>query len=81
MEWADNDEPHTNPLPGDWNAKISRFSKLLLLKVFRPEKLLFAVTDYVKDEMGQFYIEPPPATMNVIYPDTDVKTPFIYVLS
>jgi dynein heavy chain len=31
--------------------------------------------------MGQFYIEAPPATMEVIFPDTDVKTPFIYVLS
>jgi dynein heavy chain len=31
--------------------------------------------------MGQFFVESPSATMEVIYPDTDVKTPLIFVLS
>ena len=31
--------------------------------------------------MGQFFVESPSATMDVIYVDTDVKTPLIFVLS
>jgi dynein heavy chain len=31
--------------------------------------------------MGQFFVESPSATMDVIYQDTDVKTPLIFVLS
>jgi dynein heavy chain len=31
--------------------------------------------------MGQFFVESPSATMDVIYADTDVKTPLIFVLS
>ena len=68
-------------MPGDWSTKLSRFSQLIIIKVWRPEKLMVSFANYVKEEMGQFYIEPPPATMEVIFPDTDVKTPFIYVLS
>ena len=33
------------------------------------------------DEMGKFYIESPSASMEVVYADTDVKTPLIFVLS
>lgn len=51
------------------------------MKAFRPEKLLFAFQNYVIDEIGQFFVESPTATMDVIYADTDVKTPLIFVLS
>jgi dynein heavy chain, axonemal len=54
---------------------------LIVLKAFRPEKLLFAFQNYVIDEIGKFYVESPTATMEVIYADTDVKTPLIFVLS
>ena len=32
-------------------------------------------------EIGKFFIESPIATMEVVYADTDVKTPLIFVLS
>jgi len=80
-EWATCAEPHTAKLPGEWEAKLSNFERLIVLKAFRPEKLLFAFTNYVFDEIGKFYIESPSATMEVVYADTDVKTPLIFVLS
>jgi len=80
-EWAESENPHLTRMPGDWSDKLSLFSQLIVIKIWRPEKIMIAFTNYVKDQMGQFYIEPPPATMEVIFPDTDVKTPFIYVLS
>ena len=68
-------------MPGNLDETFDLFSKLIILKIWRSEKLMFSFTDYVKEEMGTFFIEPPPSTMDVIFPDTDVKTPFIYVLS
>jgi dynein heavy chain len=35
----------------------------------------------VISEIGKFFVESPSATMDVIYGDTDVKTPLIFVLS
>lgn len=79
--WATCAEPHTTPLPLEWNEKLNNFEKLIVIKVFRPEKLLFAFQNYVIDEMGKFFVESPSSTMDVIYLDTDVKTPLIFVLS
>jgi dynein heavy chain len=62
-------------LPLEWNEKLNNFEKLIVLKAFRPEKLLFAFQNYVMDEIGKFFVESPSATMEVIYADTDVKTP------
>jgi dynein heavy chain, axonemal len=69
------------PLPLEWAEKLSTFEKLILLKAFRPEKLLFAFQNYVIVEIGKFFVESPSVTMEVVYFDTDVKTPLIFVLS
>ena len=69
------------PLPLEWNGKLNNFERIIVLKAFRPEKLLFAFQNYVIDEMGKFFVESPSVTMEVVYNDTDVKTPLIFVLS
>ena len=81
LEWGTCADPQTTPLPLEWNDKLNNFEKLIILKAFRPEKLLFAFQNYVIDEIGKFFVESPSATMDVIYADTDVKTPLIFVLS
>lgn len=81
LKWAQKADPHTEPLPLEWAEKLTNFEKLILLKAFRPEKLLFAFQNYVIDEIGKFYVESPSVTMEVVYNDTDVKTPLIFVLS
>lgn len=42
---------------------------------------MFAFQNYVIKEAGKFYVESPSATMEIVYADTDVKTPLIFVLS
>ena len=32
-------------------------------------------------QLGRFFIESPAVTMDIIYKDTDVKTPLIFILS
>jgi dynein heavy chain len=60
---------------------LDSFERLLILKIFRPEKLLFAFTDYVKNELGQMYVEDKTVTMAGLYEDSDNKTPVIFILS
>jgi len=43
--------------------------------------MAFALTNYVIVEIGKFYVEAPPVSMEEVYKDTDVKTPLIFVLS
>lgn len=57
------------------------FEKLMILKVFKPEKLMFAFSKYVEIELGKIYAESPIATMDALFTDSDKKTPLIFVLS
>lgn len=81
FKWAQAEDPHVALLPGEWEEKLSRINKLIVVKVWRPEKLLSAVTEYVKMELGTFYITAPPSGMDDAFPGTDPATPFIYILS
>lgn len=41
-EWVSNEEPHAKALPGEWQERVGDgFGKLLVLKTFREEKLIF----------------------------------------
>ena len=54
---------------------------MLLLKLFRPETLLQAFTNYVRIELGQYFAESPSATMQSLFEDSDKLTPVVFVLS
>jgi dynein heavy chain len=42
LTWAGSEAPHTEPLPLDWNEKLDDFQRLIVLKTFRPEKIMFS---------------------------------------
>ena len=54
---------------------------MLLLKVFRPEKLPFIIRQYVKEKIGEVYIQSTTTTMQMMLDDSDNITPIIFVLS
>jgi dynein heavy chain len=68
-------------MPAPYNETLDQFEKLLILKIFRSEKLAFAFTDYVHTELGKMYIENQAVTMEAIYLDSDCKTPVVFILS
>lgn len=45
---------------------IEDFNKLLLIKTLQEEKLVFAITEYVKIKLGQAFIESPQISLNVL---------------
>lgn len=81
IQWATSAEPQDEKLPGDWETTISDFQKSIMLKVFRPEKIMFAFKNYVRNHMGDFYVEAQTVTMEGIYADMDAFTPLIFILS
>ena len=38
-QYYDAVEPHTEPLPGEWNDKLRSFQKLIILRCIRPDKV------------------------------------------
>jgi dynein heavy chain len=69
------------PLPGEWESRFDAFNRLLVYKAACPEKLMFALTQYVRTTMGAFYTESPPVTLEKLHADSNSRMPIIFVLS
>ena len=80
-KWGSCDDPLAEKMPGDWEQTLSDFQKQIMIKVYRPEKLMFAFKEYVNVHLGLFYTSPMAITMELLYNDTNTCTPMIFILS
>lgn len=65
--WIHHERPHEVAMPGQWSSALTAFQKLLALRIFRPEKNMFAMSDFIKEEMGALYTESPPFTLAEVF--------------
>ena len=72
--------PHEEKFPLKYEG-LSLFQKLLLLRTLRPDKIIPAIQKFIKADMGQKFIEPPPFDLLAIYADSINLSPLIFVLS
>lgn len=49
----------------DWES-LDDFEKLLLIKTLQEEKLVFAITEFVKIKLGKAFIESPEISLNIL---------------
>nr|KAF6307771.1 dynein axonemal heavy chain 6 [Myotis myotis] len=64
-----------------WLSKLSSFHKLILVKCCKEEKVVFALTDFVIENLGKRFIETPPMDLPTLYQDMSHNTPLIFILS
>ena len=79
--YFESDSPQTETLPGAWEAKCTQFQRLLLLKIFRAEKVAFGSSEFVGNELGENFKEPPPFDLQATYNDSAPKVPIVFVLT
>ena len=53
----------------------------MLIKVFREEDTLYAISYYVESVLGKKFTSSNPESIEDVYNDTDHKTPLIFILS
>ncbi|KAG7222943.1 hypothetical protein INR49_015970 [Caranx melampygus] len=66
---------------GYWNERLGAFQKLILIKSFMEEKVLFAATEFVIVSLGKQFAENPPIDLANLYNDMSPTTPLIFILS
>ncbi|XP_067934548.1 dynein axonemal heavy chain 3-like [Watersipora subatra] len=76
----DSPSPQTSPLIAPWD-KLDSMQKLIILRVLRPDKMVPAVQDYIVQNLGQQFVEPPTFDISVSFADSMHFTPLIFVLS
>lgn len=74
-------DPHVANLPGKWQHSLNSFQKLAILRCFRPDKVPDGVMNYVIEQLGTQFVEPPPFDLMSCYKDSNVLSPLIFVLS
>ena len=62
--------PQDEKLPGKWASKLSNLQLLLILRVFRPDKLVPGVVNYVIEVMGKQYVEPQEFNLSLVFNDS-----------
>ncbi|PSN57350.1 Dynein heavy chain 7 [Blattella germanica] len=72
------DEIH---IPEPWNKKLSNFQKLMIMRIFHPDKILLSVQHLIEKEMGKKYVTPPTFDIAKSYTDSNCLCPLIFILS
>eukprot|EP00698_Gefionella_okellyi_P021811 TRINITY_DN713_c0_g5_i1.p1 TRINITY_DN713_c0_g5~~TRINITY_DN713_c0_g5_i1.p1 ORF type:complete len:2528 (-),score=851.46 TRINITY_DN713_c0_g5_i1:18-6647(-) len=81
QEWYRSAEPESTPLPDNWDHKLNELQRMIILRCLRPDRVIFAVTSFIINNLGREYVEPPPFILSDIYADSVPTTPLIFVLS
>ncbi|EDW55574.1 GM17246 [Drosophila sechellia] len=78
----DSKSPQDNKdIPKSWENRVSVFQKLLLLRVFRPDKLVPAVLNFVSGELGERFVDPPQFDLMASFADSHCCVPLIFILT
>ena len=86
MQWAEFarlKHPHLEPkkIPAGFGTRISRFQRLILMRILRPEKVRAASAKFVEEVLGAYYTESPAVRIQELFADSSADTPVIFVLS
>lgn len=81
LAFIDSVAPQYSKLPGAWEDKLTSFQKLLVLKAFRKEKVVFGIRVFVGRELGTQFTESPAFDLAAAYEDSTKTTPLIFILS
>lgn len=76
----DHADPQTVKFPAPFD-KMSDIQRLVILRCFRPDKLIPAVQIFIGRNIGREFIEPPNYDFETIYNDSNAATPLVFVLS
>ena len=77
----DSSSPQHEPLPSPWNENMSAFEKLLILRCLRPDKVIPAIRDVIRDEMSPEFTEFPGFDLKGTYADSTPASPIVFILS
>lgn len=80
-KWYMNPEPETTPLPGEWENKCNELQRMVLIRFLRPDRVVYAASTFVANNLGPKFVEPPPFDLDLVYTDSVPTAPLIFILS
>ena len=78
-KWLKDEKAEESDMPKS-QSKLTEFQKLLIIKALRPDRITSAITNYIREKMGDKYIESTTFDMAATFKETSALTPIFFVL-
>ncbi|XP_056375680.1 dynein axonemal heavy chain 11 isoform X6 [Hyla sarda] len=72
--------PEKERLPQEWKNKTS-LQKLVILRALRPDRMTYAIRNFVEEKLGSKYVEGARPDFAKSYEETSPATPIFFILS
>jgi dynein heavy chain len=80
--WYNRENPEDYELPSGYSKDLTKFQLLLLLRVFRTDRVYKVIKDFIIESMGSdHFVQPPTLQYNNVYLQSTENTPIIFILS
>ena len=81
-DWYDLERPEDAAMPNGLKGRLTAFQQLLVLRCFRPDRVLSAVKTFVVSAMGDdYFVQPPVLQYERIYAQSSCNAPVVFILS
>eukprot|EP00771_Trimastix_marina_P003253 gnl/Trimastix_PCT/4478.p1 GENE.gnl/Trimastix_PCT/4478~~gnl/Trimastix_PCT/4478.p1 ORF type:complete len:2540 (-),score=952.78 gnl/Trimastix_PCT/4478:132-6824(-) len=80
-QYFDSGTCFSDVLPDGWHDRLDQFQRMLVLRCLRPDKMSEAIQDFVKNNFGKKFVQPPNFNLPLSYRDSTATTPLIFILS
>ncbi|EDO31800.1 predicted protein [Nematostella vectensis] len=67
--------------PRSWQDRLTSFERLIFIKAFKEEKVVFAAVDFVCENLGKTFVESPSIDLPVLFENVSNMIPLIFILS
>uniref|UniRef100_A0A8C5QHE5 Dynein axonemal heavy chain 11 n=1 Tax=Leptobrachium leishanense TaxID=445787 RepID=A0A8C5QHE5_9ANUR len=77
---VESETPEKERFPQEWKNKSS-LQKLIILRALRPDRMTYAIRNFVEEKLGSKYVEGSRPELAKSYEETSPATPVFFILS
>jgi dynein heavy chain len=78
--WYDLEAPEKGRIP-EFDGRLSKFERTMLVKALRPDRTLVTATDYIAEALGSRFVESVPVNLEAALAESRNRVPLICLLS
>eukprot|EP00072_Mus_musculus_P068674 XP_017170437.1 PREDICTED: dynein heavy chain 11, axonemal isoform X3 [Mus musculus] len=79
-KWVESECPEKEKLPQEWKKK-SLIQKLIILRAVRPDRMTYALRNFVEEKLGAKYVERTRLDLGKAFEESSPSTPVFFILS